>query len=304
MSNTRDHGSRWKLELNSALAGGLALQSWPLRHGFSRVSLEQVLVDRCVLVTGASSGIGRAVALRAAEANALVVLVARSQEKLRELQAVIESRGGRARLFVADLSSAASADALSRWLANEGLCVDVLINNAGRSIRRAVAESYHRAHDYERTMALNYFGSLRLILALLPGMRERKRGHIINVSSVSVQIGSPLFAAYVASKAALDGFTRVAAVEAQSDSVYFTTVHMPLVRTPMLAPTEAFRDLPALSPTQAAELVLRALITRETELGTRLGRSLALLHAALPNVARRVLEFAHRALAEREPEAA
>jgi short-subunit dehydrogenase len=300
----RERASSWKVSLSSALAGGTRIQSWPLQKRFSRPRLEQVLSGRTLLVTGASSGIGRAVALRAAAAGALVLLVARSQEKLGELSALIESRGGRARVYAADLSSATSCEALTTRLAKDGARVDVLINNAGRSIRRAVCESYDRAHDYERTMALNYFGSLRLILALLPGMRARKRGHIVNVSSVSVQTSTPLFAAYVASKAALDHFTRVTALEAGKDSVHFSTVHMPLVRTPMVLPTQAYRDFPALSPDQAADLVLRALVTREAELGTRIGRLLALLHTALPDVTRRALALANRALGASEPASA
>jgi NAD(P)-dependent dehydrogenase (short-subunit alcohol dehydrogenase family) len=185
-------------------------------------------------------------------------------------------------------------DALLAELARDGMAIDVLINNAGRSIRRSIDQAARRVHDYERTMALNYFGSLRLILGFVPGMRARKRGHIINVSSAGVQMGTPLFSAYVASKAALDAFTRVAAGETRDDQVRFSTVHMPLVRTPMIAPTEEYRDVDALSPEQAADLVLRPLITHEKQLGTRLANLFSLAHVVAPDIVERVVAYGHR----------
>src|SRR5262249_28114829 len=193
----------------------------------------------------ASSGIGLAVARKAASAGALALLVARSADKLAELEKELRLAGGQVACYVADLSSSESTEALLSRLRADAVSVDVLVNNAGRSIRPAVDRSSERLHDYERTMALNYFGSLRLILGLLPGMRARRRGHVINVSSAGVQIGTPLFSAYVASKAALDAFSRVAAAEARQDGIRFSTVHMPLVRTPMIEPTEAYRNVPA-----------------------------------------------------------
>ena len=259
--------------------------------------LSRALEGTTVVVTGASSGIGRAVALRAAAAGARVVLVARSADALSVLEGEIRNCGGRARSFAADLSSGAStADLLTR-LSAHGVEVDVLVNNAGRSIRRPIDESYDRLHDFERTMALNYFGSLRLILGLLPGMRARKRGHVINVSSAGVQMSTPMFSAYVASKAALDAFTRVAASEARADEVRFSTVYMPLVRTPMIAPTPAFRNARALSPEQAAELVLRPLVTRERALGTRLAELWHLGHVVAPDALEGMLAWANRVLA-------
>jgi len=259
------------------------------------------LAGRTVLVSGASSGIGRAVALRAADAGAHVVLVARSADRLRSLEREIRLHGGRARSYAVDLSSTASTNELLSQLAAAGVVVDVLVNNAGRSIRRSIDESSDRLHDYERTMALNYFGSLRLILALLPDMRARKHGHIINVSSAGAQMSTPMFSAYVASKAALDAFTRVAASEAHSDGVRFTTVYMPLVRTPMIAPTKAYRDAPALTPDQAAELVLRPLVTLERQLGMGIAKLFNLAHVAAPGTLEAVLGWGHRLLAEAEP---
>jgi NAD(P)-dependent dehydrogenase (short-subunit alcohol dehydrogenase family) len=170
----------------------------------------------------------------------------------------------------------------------------VLVNNAGRSIRRAIGESYERVHDYERTMALNYFGPVRLMLGLLPKMRTRGTGHVVNVSSAGVQMGTPLFSAYIASKAALDAFTRVAASEASADGVRFTTVHMPLVRTPMIEPTKEFRNVPALRPDDAADLVLRALVTRESHIGTRVAALFDLGHAVAPEAVERMVGLAQK----------
>ena len=130
--------------------------------------------------------------------------------------------------------------------------VDVLINNAGKSIRRSVNRSYDRFHDYQRTMQLNYFAPVKLILELLPTMRERGTGHIINISTIGLQMNTPRFAAYLASKAALDAFSRSIAPEIIGDGVHVTTVYMPLVRTPMIAPTKIYDRFPTLSPEEAA----------------------------------------------------
>jgi short-subunit dehydrogenase len=279
----------------SALTGGTALRGWPMRHRLSGTdrALRAAANGRCVLVTGASSGIGRAVALKVAHAGALTLLVARSEAELQKLTVEIQRGGGRARVYATDLSSPDGANVLLSRLDADRVDVDVLINNAGRSIRRPIEQSYERLHDFERTMALNYFGSLRLILGLLPAMRARRSGHVINVSTAGVLVGTPLFSAYVASKAALDAFTRVAGIEARGDGVHFATVHMPLVRTPMIEPTAEFRDAPALTTEQAADLVLRPLVTGERELGTRLGRLLQMLHVLAPALAERVLSAAH-----------
>jgi short-subunit dehydrogenase len=288
-----------KRALRAALTGGGSIVGWPLRHQLlgSR-TLAAVVAGRTVMVTGASSGIGHAIALRLAHTGCKVVLVARSIDKLLALEAQIARGGGEARSYAADLSSGPSTGGLLARLAADGIQPDVLINNAGRSIRRSIDDSRERLHDYERTMALNYFGAIRLILGLLPGMRSRERGHIINVSSSGTQMGTPMFSAYIASKAALDAFSRVASAETRHDGIRFTTVHMPLVRTPMIAPTPAFRDAPALSPEQAADLVLRALITHEQRLGTRMAQFFALAHMVAPAVVERTLSIGYRLLAD------
>jgi short-subunit dehydrogenase len=255
---------------------------------------------RSILVTGASSGIGRAVAVKVSAAGAKTILVGRSEQKLAELAREITGSGRIVRAYSADLSSGASTDELLSRLERDGVRVDVLVNNAGRSIRRAVSQSYERLHDYERTMRLNYFGSLRLILGLLPAMRARGKGHVINVSSAGVQIGTPLFSAYVASKAALDAFSRIAGIEAAEDGVHFSTVHMPLVRTPMIEPTAAFRDASALTPEEAADLVLRPLSTLERQVGTRFATLFHLVHILSPGLSERLVRAGLRLMTNAE----
>jgi NAD(P)-dependent dehydrogenase (short-subunit alcohol dehydrogenase family) len=172
--------------------------------------------------------------------------------------------------------------------------VDMLVNNAGRSIRRSIALSYDRFHDFERTMQLNYFGAVKLIIGLLPRMRERGSGHIVNISSIGVQTNPPRFSAYVASKAALDAFTRVVASEVIGDGVTFTTIHMPLVRTPMIAPTKMYDAFPAISPEEAADMICEALRSRPKHMGTRLGRFGEVAYTLSPSAVDRLLHLAYR----------
>jgi NAD(P)-dependent dehydrogenase (short-subunit alcohol dehydrogenase family) len=172
--------------------------------------------------------------------------------------------------------------------------VDVLVNNAGRSIRRSVALSYDRFHDFERTIQLNYLGALRLILALLPTMRARKNGHIINISSIGVQTNPPRFSAYVASKAALDAFSRVIASEVKDDGVHLTTIHMPLVRTPMIAPTRMYDMFPAITPEEAAEMIAKAMVDRPKKVATKLGNFGELLYSVAPKASDSILNTAYK----------
>src|SRR5207237_4633792 len=155
--------------------------------------------------------------------------------------------------YSADLSDLESIDQLVETIRDEHPVVDILVNNAGRSIRRSIALSHDRFHDFERTMQLNYFGAIRLTMGLLPHMRERKAGHIVQISSIGAQTNPPRFSAYVASKAALDAWTRVAASETIGDNVHFTTIHMQLVRTPMIAPPTIYDQLPTSTPGQPAD---------------------------------------------------
>ncbi len=226
---------------------------------FKDRSLAAAVRGKVVLITGASSGIGSATAVKVADAGATVLLVARSVEKLEETKAEIEAAGGVAHIHRCDMSDIEDVERMAEEVLAYHGHVDILVNNAGRSIRRSVGLSYDRFHDYERTMQLNYFGAVRLILALLPSMRARKSGHIINVSSIGTQTNPPRFSAYVASKAALDAFSRVIASEVIDDGVHITTIHMPLVRTPMIAPTRMYDMFPAITPEEAAEMIAKAM---------------------------------------------
>lgn len=238
--------------------------------------------QKVVLITGGSSGIGLATAKRVAEAGAVTVIVARGEEELFKARDEMKAAGGNVFAYTADLADMADCDRLvSRVLAEHG-SVDVLINNAGRSIRRSIELSYDRFHDFERTMQLNYFGSLRLIMGFLPGMTQRRKGHIINISSIGVLANSPRFSAYVASKAALDAFSRCAQGELSGKGISFTTINMPLVKTPMIAPTKMYDSVPTLSTDEAADLLVKAIIEKPARITTRLGVTAALINALAP----------------------
>jgi NAD(P)-dependent dehydrogenase (short-subunit alcohol dehydrogenase family) len=247
---------------------------------------------KVVVVTGASSGIGKATALKLAGAGAKVMLVARGEEKLLETKKEIDASSGKAWIYTCDVSEIASCDALvAKVLKDHGSC-EYLINNAGRSIRRGIINSLDRFHDFERTMQLNYFGALRLIMGFLPKMIEQKRGHIINISSIGVLSNAPRFSAYVASKSALDSFSACAASEFLDKGVNFTTINMPLVRTPMIAPTKMYENLPTLSPEQAADLVVEAIVYKPVRIATRLGIAGAVAHAIAPRLTQILLNTA------------
>jgi NAD(P)-dependent dehydrogenase (short-subunit alcohol dehydrogenase family) len=257
-------------------------------------SLEGNISGRNVLITGASSGIGKATALRLADAGAHVILVARTREKLEETAAEIELAGGRASMHTADVSVLEDVDRLvTEVLAAHG-GIDVLINNAGRSIRRSLELSFDRFHDFERTMQLNYFGAIRLIMGLAPSMLERRSGQVINISSISALMPAPRFSAYVASKSALDAWTRAAAVEFSDRNVRFTTINMPLVRTPMIAATEVYNSMPIISPEEAADMVAEAVIKKPKRIATRLGISLQVMNALMPHVTEVIMNTVFR----------
>jgi NAD(P)-dependent dehydrogenase (short-subunit alcohol dehydrogenase family) len=257
-------------------------------------TLRQALEGRHVMITGASSGIGRASAVKIAAAGGVPLLVARNVEKLEEVRAEIVAGGGTAYVYAADISDMESVERLLDRVLADHRNVDMLVNNAGRSIRRSIKLSYERFHDFERTMQLNYFGAVKLIIGLLPHMRDRGSGHIVNVSSIGVQTNPPRFSAYVASKAALDAFTRVVASEVIGDGVTFTTIHMPLVRTPMIAPTKMYDAFPAISPDEAADMICEALRSRPKEMGTRLGKFGEVAYTLNPGAVDRLLHLAYR----------
>ncbi|WP_137725452.1 SDR family oxidoreductase [Prescottella subtropica] len=229
------------------------------------------LVRRTVVVTGASSGIGRAAAVAVAGKGATVLLLARRADELDAVVSQIRETGGSAYAYPCDITDAEAVDRTMKAILTEHDHVDMLVNNAGRSIRRGLDRSTDRLHDFERTMAVNYFGAVRVTLALLPQMRARRFGHIVDISTAGVQARTPRFAAYVASKSALDGFADVAAAETLSDGVTFTTIHMPLVRTPMIAPSGNYNAGPAVSPEKAAAMIVRALIEKPKRIDVPVG---------------------------------
>ena len=236
------------------------------------------LVKQHILITGGSAGIGRETARICVRKGATVFLLARSADELEA--AVVELRAeqpdygvppGQAFAYPCDITDSEAVDVTIKTILSEHDHVDVLVNNAGRSIRRATMDAVYRSHDYERTMAVNYFGAVHLTLALLPQMKQRNFGHIVNVSSIGVQARGPRFAAYVASKAALEAFSDVTATETLSDHITFTNIHMPLTRTKMIAPTEAYDNARVLSPQTAAAIVVRGIIERPRRIDTPLG---------------------------------
>ena len=257
-------------------------------------SLRGRVGGKVVLITGGSSGIGKAAAFKIAEAGAITIIVARDKEKLEETVAEAKARGLTLITYSADVSDQAQCEAVVRQVTEEHGGVDVLVNNAGRSIRRGIETSFDRMHDFERTMQVNYFGSLRLTMGLLPKMIAKRAGHIINISSIGVLTNAPRFSAYVASKAALDAWTRCAASEFVDRGIEFTTVNMPLVKTPMIAPTKLYDNVPTLTPEDAADMIVEAIVHRPVRIATRLGIFGQVLHAAAPRIAQIVMNTAYR----------
>lgn len=255
-------------------------------------SLKGKVKGKVVLITGGSSGIGKAAAQKIAAAGAVTVIVARGEEELFATRDQIIAAGGTCHAYTCDLADMASCDALVEKVLAEHGGVDILVNNAGRSIRRSIELSYDRFHDFERTMQLNYFGSLRLIMGFMPKMTERRRGQIINISSIGVLANSPRFSAYVASKAALDAFSRCAQGELSGKGIAFTTINMPLVKTPMIAPTKMYDSVPTLSPDEAGDLIVQAIIERPTRIATRLGVFASVVNAVAPKAYELVMNTA------------
>jgi NAD(P)-dependent dehydrogenase (short-subunit alcohol dehydrogenase family) len=263
-------------------------------------TLKGQVQGKVVLVTGGSSGIGLAAAHKIAQAGAITVIVGRDQDKLdaarEEIVAALGENPNRGEVVTlsADLASLEGCDQMVARLVEKFGGVDVLINNAGRSIRRGIESSYDRFHDFERTMQLNYFGCLRTTMGLLPQMAAKRSGHVVNISSIGVLTNAPRFSAYVASKAALDAWTRCAASEYIDVGITFTTINMPLVRTPMIAPTKIYENVPTLSPEEAADLIVQAIVYRPVRIATRLGVFGQILHAAAPRIAQIVMNTTFR----------
>ena len=266
----------------------------PVPNPLERRTLERAVGGKVVLITGASSGIGHALAPRVAAAGGKVVLVARTKERLDEVAEEIRSAGFEAYVHPCDLTDAGDIARMAAEVLAEHDRVDILVNNAGRSIRRSIANSYDRLHDFERTIQLNYLGAVALILHLLPGMRERRSGLIVNVSTMGLQVNTPRFSAYLASKAALDAFSRSIASEILDDGVAISTVLMPLVRTPMIEPTSFYRSMPSISSDEAAEMIAKAIANRPKRQSTTTGRIAEITYGAAPKVQDAVVNAAFK----------
>jgi short-subunit dehydrogenase len=272
-------------------------RAWVDRHVLARLpgaEPRNPLAGRRILVTGASSGIGAATARACAERGATVLLVARRADGLAQVQREIEERGGTAAAYSCDLTDGPAVDALVARILDEHGGVDLLVNNAGRSIRRSIALSYDRMHDFERTMAINYFAPVRLMLGLLPGMVERGDGHVVNILTWGVQVKAPKFSAYIASKTALDVFSRIAGRELYGDGVTFTNMRFGLVRTDMAGPTDVYRRAPALTPKQAAEKVVRALEDRPLTVNDAAGSLAEVLNLVAPRLSDALFHQMHK----------
>jgi NAD(P)-dependent dehydrogenase (short-subunit alcohol dehydrogenase family) len=296
-------------EATAALKGSgievpaLETYAWRLWDYWERHLDPSLLIDRTlkgtvkgkvVLITGGSSGIGLATAHKVAAAGATTIIIARDPEKLAEAKKEIEAKGHSVITYSADVSDASQCEELMRKLEDFHGGVDILVNNAGRSIRRAIENSFDRYHDFERTMSVNYYGALRLTLGLLPMMIKKRRGHVINISSIGVLTNAPRFSAYVASKAAMDAWTRCASSEFADMGIQFTTINMPLVRTPMIAPTKIYSQVPTLTPEEAADMVVEGIVYKPVRIATRLGVFGEVLHALLPRVAQIIMNTTFR----------
>ena len=247
------------------------------------------LVGKHVIITGASSGIGRASAIAVAERGATVFALARNAEALDDLIAEIRAAGGQAHAFTCDVTDSTSVEHTVKDILGRFGYVDYLVNNAGRSIRRSVIASTDRLHDYERVMAVNYFGAVRMVLALLPHWHERRFGHVVNVSSAGVQANGPKYSAYLPSKAALDAFADVVSTETLSDHITFTNIHMPLVKTPMIVPSRRLNPIPPITAEHAAAMVVRGLVEKPARIDTPVGTLADFGNYMTPKLSRRVL---------------
>lgn len=248
----------------------------------SKKVIAKAVKGKNILITGASSGIGERTAHLLSECGAHVILLARTEENLKMVKEAIEENSGKASYYPCDLTDMDDIEKITNQIIADFGHIDILVNNAGRSIRRSVHESVNRFHDFERTMDINYFGAVKTILAFLPIMISRQTGQIVNISSIGVLANSPRFAAYVASKAALDAFSRCLAAEVKGNNITITNVFMPLVRTPMIAPTKLYRYMPALMPDEAAMMVAKAIVDQPNSIASNMGKFASATYSLVP----------------------
>jgi NAD(P)-dependent dehydrogenase (short-subunit alcohol dehydrogenase family) len=259
--------------------------------------LRGVVSGKTVLVTGASYGIGEATARRLAAAGATVLLVARSAERLDDLAASINAGGGQAFAYPTDLADEAAVHVLTKQITENHGPLDIVVSNAGKSLRRSLHEQYDRPHDFQRTIDINYLGPIWLLLGLLPAMREHGAGHVVNVSSIGVRVvPGPQWGAYQASKAAFDRWLRSVAPELHADGVDVTSVYFGLVRTRMIAPTPILGRLPGLSADEAADAIAKAVIDRPRTIEPRWVFPAEIASVLLAGPADRAARLWHRRL--------
>lgn len=240
------------------------------------------LRGKTIVLTGASGGIGEQAALQLAARGARLCLVARREDELQRVQQEVAARGGKSWIYAADLADPVSADQCADRLLREHKRIDVLVNNAARSIRRPIVEALDRMHDYERTMQINYFGAVRLTLRLLPRFLEQQSGQVVNISTMSTQVPIPLFSAYLASKSALESFSRSLAAEVGDQGIAVTTVYFPMVRTPMSSRTAIYKHMRMMDMEQAAGWIVEAVEKRPARVSSPVGAVGSVLLSALP----------------------
>lgn len=257
--------------------------------------LRAAIAGKTVLITGASYGLGEATARKFGAAGATVVVTARTADRLGGLVDSINAGGGRAIAYPADLSDAHATVALAQRITDDQGPLDIIINNAGKSIRRSLDLQYDRPQDFERTIDINYLGPVRLLLGLLPPMRQAGHGHIVNVSTIGVRIApGPRWGAYQASKGAFDVWLRSVAPELHADGIAVSSVYMALIHTRMSAPTPIMHKLPGLDPDAAAGVIAKAVIDRPRSLAPLWAWPANMLAALLPGPIDRGMRVMHR----------
>lgn len=231
----------------------------------NEINLHNTLRGKAILITGASYGIGESIAYRLAAKDTTLILVARTQEKLESIKVDLENRGANVHIICCDLYDMHQVDNLIVAIKNLNIEIDIFINNAGKSICRPIENSLDRFHDFTRTTSINYYAPVKIMLYLIPTL-AKKRGHVINISAINVLFApAPNWAAYQASKTAMDNWLRSALPELKANKIAVTSIYLPLVKTRMIAPNEAYRDAPTMKPEQAANIVCNTIIRRNNK---------------------------------------
>jgi NAD(P)-dependent dehydrogenase (short-subunit alcohol dehydrogenase family) len=258
----------------------------------------RALSGKVILITGASSGVGEEIARYCGKIGAKVVLVARRDDELARVEKAIVDAGGIASRFVADVADYDACDASVAFAIERYGRVDVLVNNAAKSIRRPLAESLERFHDLERVMRVNYYGPARMIRAVLPGMLARKSGTILNVLTAGARVGAPRFGAYTASKAALGQLGDTLAAEHLHDGIHVVSAFLPWVRTPMMDTTGKYEDTRAMPPDAAARWCIEGVVLKKQHVVGADVRRRFVLASLRPEAITRIFNVLYRIYAD------